>query len=466
MSFVDERKALTREKRVSCLSHFNGTLETLLDETHGTEIKQRIRTLSQISYDEILYALRVLSKIEDAAVVVHGGIGCSASGLYFNEQESFTWYSTNLNERDTILGGDEKLRKAVLRANDECNPKVIFIVGTPVVAINNDDVNSMILELEDELDVKIISIYTDGFKSKAPATGYDIVAHSLLRYVVDREQGSAPEKQDFINVISFSENMENLAAVLAIFRDLGISYNLIPQFAAVSDIAKAGAARASVVLHPEEGAYFAQELEEVYKVPYILTEVPIGLHRIKKFISKIARELDIEEKVQGYIEQQETAIERISKKRLLSGKSVFLDVPLEEAVGLSEWIDKLGGTIEGLAVPYVDLENKKKLAKLEGVKPSLPVIIGNGQPFEKANILSKKTIDYYIGGETDVSFSAAYGCTPISIAHTAFYGYEGIRQLASVIAKAKNFYALPKTGHYKDTWLKKSSNWYVKQEVK
>ena len=41
MSFIEERKVLTREKRVGALSHFNGTLETLKGETERTEIKQK-----------------------------------------------------------------------------------------------------------------------------------------------------------------------------------------------------------------------------------------------------------------------------------------------------------------------------------------------------------------------------------------------------------------------------------------
>lgn len=66
MSFLEDRRALTREKRLSSLSHFNGTLEALIDEVSGTDIRQRIRTFSQIHADEIIYAFDVLSKIEDA----------------------------------------------------------------------------------------------------------------------------------------------------------------------------------------------------------------------------------------------------------------------------------------------------------------------------------------------------------------------------------------------------------------
>ena len=95
MSFLDERKALTREKRLSALSHFHGTLEGLIDETSGAEIKQRVRTFSQIHVDETINAFDVLSKIEDAAIIVNGSVGCGNIGLV-NASENFNWYSTNL----------------------------------------------------------------------------------------------------------------------------------------------------------------------------------------------------------------------------------------------------------------------------------------------------------------------------------------------------------------------------------
>ena len=129
MSFLEDRKALTREKRLSALSHFHGTLEGLIDETSGTEIKQRVRTYSQIHVDETIYAFDVLSKIEDAAIIVNGAIGCGNIGLT-QIDEAFGWYSTNLVERDTILGGEDKLREAVIRAYEDQHPKAVFIIGT------------------------------------------------------------------------------------------------------------------------------------------------------------------------------------------------------------------------------------------------------------------------------------------------------------------------------------------------
>ncbi len=464
MSFIEERKVLTREKRVGALSHFNGTLETLKGETERTEMKQRIRTMTQVSNDEIILALRTLSKIEGAAVIVHGAIGCSASGLFFEREKPFFWYSTNLNERDTILGGDEKLRKAVLRAYDETGARVIFIVGTPVVAINNDDVNSLILEMEEDLEIKIIWIYTDGFKSKAAVTGYDIISHSLLRYLVDRQIGNLEKKEPVVNLLSFSEKKEDLRSVLAILKDLGISYQVLPQYSDVNTIKKAGAASATIALNPDEGGYFAEELEEVFHVPYIRTEVPVGLRKTKKFILKIARELGIEEKAEDYIKEEETKADFAAKRAPLAGKTVFLDTELSYASGFVELIENLGGTVEGISIPYVDLENRKVLKKLSSLKSAAPVIIANGQPFEKANVISKKKPDYDIGEEA-AAFASEFGTVPVSLANRTVLGYEGVRQLVTLIERA-GIYPAGKNGIYKKSWLAKSGNWYVKQEVK
>lgn len=472
MSFLDERKALTREKRLSTLSNYDGTFQSLNDDVQGTEIKQRIRTLSQSTYDEIIYALQTLSGIEETAIIVHGVIGCSASVLYHNQHKQIHWYSTNLNERDTILGGDEKLRKTVLRAYEEVNAQLIFIVGTPVVAINNDDVNSVILELEEEIDAKIISITTDGFKTKAPVTGYDIVLHSLLRNVVDKTADNDTEKQDFINVVTLSENRENVAAVVKILRDLEIPFQLLPQYAGVENIKRAGKAKATITLNPDEGGYFAKELEEVFGVKYLKTSVPIGLRGTRHLILKLSKELGIEEKAAKYIEKQEEYAEKLIHRKPLDGKSVFLDTDLASAIHFTDFIEKLGGEVVGLGIPYVDLENRNNLVKLSSLENGVPVIVANGQFFEKANVLDKKKPDYYIGFGGQVGFAAEKGSIPVSLKSTGYLGYDGIAKFISLIEHAENGEGIyefqnKKTTHlYKSGWLKKSSNWYVKQEVK
>ena len=463
MSFLDERKALTREKRLSSLSHFHGTLEGLIDETSGEEIKQRVRTFSQIHIDETINAFEVLSKIEDAAIIVNGSVGCGNIGL-INAGENFNWYSTNLVERDTILGGDDKLREAVLRANEEQHPKAIFIIGTPVVAINNDDINSVILELEDEVGVPIISIYTDGFKTKTPVTGYDIVTHSLLKYVVDK---FVEEKEDFINIISFSESIEDIEAVTENFEALNINYQVIPRFSSIEDIKAASRARATVVLNPEEGEYLAKELEEVFNVPYIASEAPIGFRGTKKFLLKLATFLNIEDKAIKYVDEIEEELTKSLTKDLLADKKVFVDASFSRIPAYARFLQYLGGTIVGIGSPFIDLENRKQIGKLDFLSKGTTVVIGNGQYFEKANAISKGETDLYITEFKGGSFAIDEGAAVVSTNKIETYGFKGVLVLHDAIVKALRFVekADVEESIYKASWKRRSGNWYVKQEV-
>lgn len=465
MGFIEERKILTRERRISTLSHFNGSVGQLKNEVTGEEIPQKIRTFTQIADDEILFAIRVLSKIRQSAIIVHGAAGCAASGIYHNQDFPVKWYSTNLNERDTILGSDEKLRRALYRVYREQTPQVIFIVGTPVVAINNDDVNSVILELEDELGIKIIYIYSDGFKSKTPATGYDIALHGLLRYVVDR---NAPQDA-FINVVSLSESVENLLPVTKILSDLQIKYQLLPQFSDIAAIRKAGAAKATIVLNEDEGALFAEELEESFGVPYLRTPPPVGAEGTKAWILALAQALHIEERAQQYIEAEEKQLNERCQKVDLNGARVFWVGNLPAAAGFQQLLQSVGGELAGIAIPYIDIQNKKYL---DSLADETPVVIGAGQLFEIANALNKNPVDYYISTQAeDIAVAARAGSKPISLAHEGYFGYEGANNLLKRLQEADRQQALRenlglKAETYKPQWLKRSGNWYVKPEVK
>ena len=473
MSYIEERKMVTREKRLTSLSHFNGTLEQLLNETEGNEIKQRIRTFMQTYEDEIIAAIRVLSSIKSSAVIVHGVAGCSASALALAAKNQSNIFSTNLQERDTILGSDEKLRNAITKIYYELHPEVVFVIGSPVVAINNDDINSVIFELEDELGIKIISIYTDGFKTKTKVTGYDIILHGLLRNIVGKDDfdnaDESEQNDDFINIISLSENKRSIKSLTQTLDDLKIAYNILPQFSSVKNIRKASQAKASVVLNAEEGEYFAQDLETAFKVPYLKTPSPIGFQDTADFILKIAKLFDSkkEEEAITYIEKREEEIRNKVKLKQFENKIFYYDGKLTLLPGFEKLLTALGGKISGFAINFVDLDNRTILSKLKSFGALTPVIIGNGQNFEKANALAKNHYDYYLSLNSSVSFAAEADTIPVSLSHFSIFGYEGILDIFSAISNAKIFETQKVTsGIYKDSWLKKSGSWYVKNETK
>lgn len=480
MGVLDERKLVAREKRNSTITAYYGRVWSLREDMEAAEIRQRIRTFSQTTADELTEALDLLSTIKDIAVVIHGAIGCSASmiGYQFRnnrqlkndgitKNDTSAWYSTNLNERDTIMGGDEKLRTVVERAYHDHKPKAIFVVGTSVVAINNDDMTSVILELQEELEIPILLINTDGFKSKAGINGSDIVLHAIGKNLMPKQQ--ITDQQNIqVNIISTTLNNETKTEITNIFDKLKIKANVIPRYASIDEIQASNKSIVSIALNNEEGEVLLQGLEE-RGIPSIKSQAPIGTKAITKWLNQLGKHLGIQENTESFIQEEEKKIQSYIAKQPLKGERVYIDLPASLAASTTELIEELGGEVVGITIPFVDENNKEILKRLN---KEIYVQVGDRQLFELANIFSKNQITYYISEQSKGSFVARQGVIPISIGNKNIFFYQGIKTLVKSIERAKRsesytrYISENSINPYSDVWTKKSTNWYIKQEVK
>ena len=140
----------TRERRLNALSAYLGEIESLIAEFDAGVPTTRIRTFSQTAADDVTAALGVAGEIEGLGVVVHGARGCAGA---LAPRTDRPWVVTNLNQRDTILGADGALARTLRQLHRRHQPWAIVIVATPVVAINNDDIQAVAEELSDELAI-------------------------------------------------------------------------------------------------------------------------------------------------------------------------------------------------------------------------------------------------------------------------------------------------------------------------
>lgn len=479
MGVLDERKLVAREKRNSTITAYYGQVESLREDLEVSEIRQRIRTFSQTTSDELIVALDLLSTIQDIAVVVHGATGCSASmiGYQFRNARQFkkdgaitsdrsTWYSTNLDERDTIMGGDEKLRIVIERAYYDHKPNVIFVVGTCVVAINNDDMTSVVLELQEELEIPIIVIDTDGFKSKAGINGSDIVLHGIGKYLISQNTTDKQIRQ--VNIISTTLNYKTKKELHRIFDKLGLKVNVIPRYATIDEIQKANKSIASMALNGEEAEVLLQGLEEI-GIPAITAQAPIGTPAISKWLNELGNYLEIQEKIEIFIREEEKNVQSYIASQPLKGEKVYIDLPVSLATSIVELVEDLGGEVVGITIPFVDERNKESLKNL---RKEVYIQVGNGQLFELANIFSKSQVTFYIAEKANGDFVSKQGVIPIPIGNKNIFFYQGIKTFVNSIHRAKRSVSYTRyinedaVNPYTNTWTKKSTNWYIKQEVK
>lgn len=472
MGVRTQRTIPTREKRTAALSNYHGALGQLISDTEG-EIEQRLRTFSQAGNDEILYALAILATIRGASVVVHGSAGCSGAWKYFNRIQTAPIYTTGLNERNTILGGDDELRKAVRLALRH-GAAAVFIVGTPVTAISNDDVSSVILEISEETDVPVLFINTDGFKSKTPVTGYDIVFHTLLRYLIrDKDNPANGEslKKGFLNLISVSESIQDLTAITKLISALGIRWHLLPLFSSVEGIQNASLAAASIAVNQSEGHLLGEGLRDDFGVPYLKAGYPASLESVREFLTALGTGFEAEEKAAAFIQQQEEGFREDFSKQPLAGKSFFLELEVHAAKSITQLILSLGGTVTGYVFPYVDEKNREQLKEIEYASDRITAVVANGQPFETVNALSKSKPDYYAGSGELSHIAAGLGIVPFYSGQFPLCGYDGIRAFIDMAVKLKSTDSgsvkAPDadSDYYREDWLKRRGDWYIKREV-
>jgi nitrogenase molybdenum-iron protein alpha chain len=152
MNLLKSKTAVIREKRLQTITAYYGQSDILLEEFTAGQLTQRVRTFSQDTLNDIMYSLKIIATIKNAAVVIHGASGCAVSRLTFHlkDENNGKWAMTNLNERDSIMGSDKKLYETVKQVYQLHYPEIIFIVSTPIVAINNEEIESVAKELEGE----------------------------------------------------------------------------------------------------------------------------------------------------------------------------------------------------------------------------------------------------------------------------------------------------------------------------
>ncbi len=470
MSPLRAKAPRSREKRLDTLGAWLGPVSAASTEFAGDEIAQRIRTFSQSSHDDLLFALRILAGIRDSVTLVHGPRGCAAAGLNHIAAGSNTrWAVTNLDERDTIMGADSKLRKSVVALYHRYHPAVVFIVGNPVTAINNDDIQSVVEELREELKLPIIPVYVTGFSSRNAVSGYDTVLHSLLKYLSGHIVPTL--KNETVNLLSVAEHPQDRKEAQELIEQLGIELNVIPDDSTIDVFRLAVAARASIPLSPDAPEYLGAILHKIYGVPLIDVLRPVGIEGTGRWLKSIAAFLgkkDVAEELHG-----SKAAETVRQLGdfSLKGVKTYISLSSANAFSVLELVEELGGEVAGLTITHLDRLHVRHLDELAARHPSLQIHVSDGQAFEEISILRKLAPDLYLGDSTHLGQVARIGIPVVSLESLAIVGYRGVvrlvRRLKTALANNSYGHSVGKINSaYQDEWFRRSHNWHIKQEVK
>ncbi len=444
---LDSSNVATRENRIGSITGYIGTLSDLAEQSGCGTLKGCSRCFSQSSTCLSSCALGQLSAIRDIAIIHHGPAGCSvaSAGTYYLDKvmakkrgvtNNTVYVGTDMNEKDTIFGSADALRRIILEVNKRYSPKAIFVTSSCATGIIGEDIDSVVDDVRDEIDVPIVAVHCEGFKSRIWATGFDISDHAVLSSIVQPPK----QKRNTINFKNFYESAR--PEIIEIFKNFDLEPIFLYCNSTVEELSHISEALATTCICGTLGNYLGNGLEEKYGVPYIRTINPLGIAGFETWLREIGKVTERSEAVEKYIAEQRAIyipqIEEIKKE--LKGLKAVLGMGPGYTFEVSRVLNELGIEVVWALAWHYD-----KKYENGDVPPSMEYLLENGVDFEASvadqqnyevmNILNKYQPDLYLSRHPGSTVWAIKNGTPAVYVADEYmiFGYKHTLEFAQSV---------------------------------
>lgn len=441
-----------RENRIGSITGYVGSLKDLAEKSECGTLKGCARCFSQSSTCLSTCGLGQLAGIRDVAIIHHGPAGCSvaAAGNYYLDKtmakkrgvtNDTVYVGTDMNEKDTIFGSAESLRKIILEVNRRYSPKAIFVSSSCATGIIGEDIDSIVDDVREEIDVPVAAVHCEGFKSRIWATGFDISDHAVLSSIVQPPK----QKRNTINFKNFYESAR--PEIIEMFKQFDLEPIFLYCNSTVEELSRLSESLATTCICGTLGNYLGNGLEEKYGVPYVRTINPLGIAGFEEWLRAIGKATDRSDRIEKYIEEQRAIylpqIEEVKKE--LKGLRAVLGMGPGYTFEVSRVLNELGVEVVWALAWHYD----KKYENGE-VPPSMKYLLDNGVSFETSvadqqnyevmNILKKYQPDLYLSRHPGSTVWAIKNGTPAVYVADEYmiFGYKHTLEFAHAILNSIN----------------------------
>jgi len=283
----------------------------------------------------------ILGPTRDIVNITHGPIGC---GFYSwltrrnqtrpasDKDDNFMTYcfSTDMQDKDIVFGGEKKLKAAIQEAYDIFKPKAISIFSTCPVGLIGDDVHAVAREMKEKLGINVFGFSCEGYKGVSQSAGHHIANNGIFTHVVG-ENDTIMDAEYKINLLGEYNIGGDGFEIDRILEACGIS--LVSTFSGNSSydqFANCHTADLNAVMCHRSINYVADMLEIKYGIPWIKINF-IGAQATAKSLRKIAQYFDepkLIERVENFIAKEMPEIEKVKAqvKKRCEGKLAMMFV--------------------------------------------------------------------------------------------------------------------------------------------
>ncbi len=386
----------------------------------------------------------VLYPIADALHLVHGPIGCAAytwdirGALSSGPELHRLSFSTDLQERDIIFGGETKLYQALTELIDRHEPEAAFVYSTCIVGIIGDDLEAVCRRVEKEKGIPVIPVQSEGFKGNKRA-GYHAACKAMFRLVGTGDTtGISPVSLNILGDF-------NLAGEIWIIRDyyqrMGVQVVAnITGDGRVADIKRAHGAALNVVQCSGSTMDLANMIRAEYGTPSLKVSY-FGVEDMAESLYSVARffqdqDPQIMERTSRLVQEELSVLyPKLQRYRqALTGKKAAIYVGgAFKAFSLIKAFRLLGMDV---VLVGSQTGTKEDYQELYDITDDGTVIVDDTNPLELSSFLEENDVDIFVGGvkERPIAYKLGIGfCDHNHERKTALAGFLGMLNFAQEI---------------------------------
>jgi nitrogenase molybdenum-cofactor synthesis protein NifE len=376
----------------------------------------------------------VLYPIADALHLVHGPVGCAAytwdirGALSSGPELHRISCSTDLREREIILGGEKRLEQSLRSLITRYSPKAAFVYATCVIGVIGDDVSAVCKRVESDVGIPVIAVQSEGFRG-TKRDGYSAAARALLELIGTGNIESVGPLS--INLMGDFNVAGESWIIKDYFARMGVEVvSVLTGDGRVDEIRRAHGVRLNVVQCAGSMTPLAKAMEEKYGIPFIRVSF-FGIEDTAHALYEVAEKLgdaDVTKRTQELVRSELGKVLPALKefKKDLQGKRAGLYVGgAFKAFSLVRALRQLGVTV---ALAGTQTGSREEYEELQAVCDENTIIVDDTNALELANFLVEQDIDVFIGGvkERPIAYKLGLGfCDHNHERKIPLAGFEG-----------------------------------------
>ncbi len=383
----------------------------------------------------------VLYPIADALHLVHGPIGCAAytwdirGALSSGPELHRLSFSTDLQEKDVIFGGERKLAAALDELIDLHQPKAAFVYSTCIVGLIGDDLGAVCRKMSEKKGIPVIPVQSEGFKGNK-REGYLAACKAMFQLV---GTGSTDDVSPLsVNILGDFNLAGEIWIVRGYLERMGIQVVAnITGDGRVDDIRRCHGAALNLVQCSGSTMDLAKMMKEKYGTPHLRVSY-LGIEDMADSLYAVAEHFEsvdpsIVERTRDLVRDELAALmPRLRDiRRDLSGKRAAIYVGGSfKAFSLIKAFRHLGMNV---VLVGSQTGTQEEYQELETVCDPGTVIIDDANPLELSHYVRELDVDVFVGGvkERPIAHKLGVGfCDHNHERKIALAGFEGMYNFA------------------------------------